>query len=70
MDANSESRQGVLAVVKTKFVAARILRIKRLAEQLEPTCSSEIPLAAAKTRCPDLLEHETVRYKRGVQQTF
>ena len=50
MDAYSESRQGVLAVVKyilatakTKFVAARIFIIKGPAEQPKPTCCSENP---------------------------
>ena len=59
MDANSESRQGVLAAVsanlaamnftlataKAKLATARDLRIKRQAEQPEPTRHSENPFS-------------------------
>ena len=72
MDAHSESRQGVLTLTtaKTKFVAVRIFIIKGPAEQPEPTTTVKIPLAEAKTCCPDLLEHETLGYKKGRNNYF
>ena len=32
--------------------------------------AAKIPLTAVKTRCPDLLEHKTLGYKRGHSSHF
>ena len=81
MDADSESRQGVLvaasanlaatnytlAATKAKLATARNLRIKGQAKQPEPTrCTKNV----ANLRRPDLLEHETLGYERGSSSHF
>ena len=73
MEVDSDSRQGLLATVsanliavKAKLTATSNLRIKRNAEQPEPTHCSENLIF----RDSDPLEHETQGYKKGSSSHF
>ena len=60
MDAYSESRQRVFVAVKYILSATNKFVV----------VAAKIPLAASKTRCLDMLEHETLGYKKGCSSHF